>query len=307
MSFGPSANRCADSSSPSAPSPTDLTLRRKRQQIVSRLKSLPPLPASAEEVLSIVSDDPRNMVHLEHTIRHDPALTSQLLRVANCAAYAPRTPIDTVHRAIVYLGFSEVRNIALGLSIFGVFKSRRAIKDLDIEALYTHAIGTAIIARLLAVEMGKEDTEVFFAAGLLHDVGRMAIARCFPQAWKQILKTAEAEKCPLIVAEREIELSHNAIGAWLASSWGLPDIHANAIATHHLSVTHPRATQTGILIQLADDICHRNGMGMCRPPNVIRLALLQSLGLSQALVEYLEEQLNRIGNIAQTVTGISGD
>jgi putative nucleotidyltransferase with HDIG domain len=284
----------------------DLSIQRRRQEIIKRLEFLPPLPTAAHEVLSIVADDPKDIIRLEQTIRHDPAMTSQLLKVANCAAYAPLMPIDTVQRAIIYLGFSRVRNIALSLSISGLFKSKKAMKGLKQEAFWTHAIATATVARLLALELDEENTEVSFTAGLLHDIGQIAISVCFPEEWADIMKYAEEEDCPLLFAERKAGLSHSLIGAWLAKSWGLPEIYVRTIATHHLPVKHPKGTYMGALVQLADDICHKIDMGLFSPPGIQRPVLIAYLGLTEELVDELEKQLGELEEITKSITDVIG-
>jgi len=286
--------------------PLDLSIQRRRQEIIKRLEFLPPLPTAAQEVLSIVADDPKDIIRLEQTIRHDPAMTSQLLKVANCAAYAPRTAIDTVQRAIVYLGFSRVRNIALSLSIFGLFKSKKAMKGLKQEEFWTHAIATATVTRMLALELDEENTEVSFTAGLLHDIGRIAISACFPEEWADILKYAEEEDCPLLVAERRVGLSHSLIGAWLARNWGLPEIYIKTIATHHLPVRHHKATHMGALVQLADDICHKIDMGIFPAPGIQRPVLIAYLGLTEDLVDEIEKQLGELEEITRSITDVIG-
>ena len=285
----------------------DLSIQRRRQEIISRLEFLPPLPTAAQEVLSIGADDPKYIIRLEQTIRHDPALASQILKVANCALYAPLSAIDTVQRAIVYLGFSEVRNIALGLSIFGLFKSKNAMKGINQEEFWTHAIATATVTRMLALELDEEDTEVFFTAGLLHDIGRIAISACFPEEWADIVGVAKKEDCPLLIAERKVGLPHCLIGAWLAKNWGLPKIYERTIATHHLPVKHPKATRMGALVQLADYICHKIGMGLFSAPSIQRPVLIAYLGLTEGMVDELEEQLGELEGIATTITDVIGN
>jgi putative nucleotidyltransferase with HDIG domain len=284
----------------------NLSIQRRRQEIIRRLEFLPPLPTAAQEVLSIITDDPKDIIRLEQTIRHDLAMASQLLKVANCAAYAPLMAIHTIQRAIVYLGFSRVRNIALSLSIFGLFKSKNAMKGINQEEFCTHAIATATVTRMLALELDEENAEVSFTAGLLHDIGRIAISACFPEEWADIVKGAEEEDCPLLIAERKVGLPHSLIGAWLAKNWGLPEIYERTIATHHLPVKHPKATHMGALVQLADHICHEIGMGLFSAPRIQRPVLIAYLGLTEDLVDELEKQLGELEGIAKTITDVIG-
>ncbi len=287
--------------SPKKSKTIDFSRERHYQEIIARLESIPPLPTAAQAVLSVLARDPKDALELEHTIRHDPSLTSQLLKIANCAAYAPRTPIDTVHRAIVYLGMTEVCNIALGLSVLGMFRSSARDLGFDIRDFWTHSIATAMIARILAEELDEEDPEIYFTAGLLHDLGRLALSHCFPHEWREIVQTALVEEIPLIRAERLMGLSHSMIGAWLARNWKLPKIYVKAIATHHLPMKHQKANPVGALIQLADHLSHSCGMGVMDAPVIKKSSIVVYLGLGPEMIQEMEEQLQEMEEMAETI------
>ena len=280
----------------------DLDAQRRKRAIISKIKSIPPLPAAAQEVLSIVAGNPRDIRRLEQVIVHDPSLSTQLLKVANCAAYYPATRIDTVQRAIVFLGFAEVRSLALSLSVSSVFKGKKSASGFDRQAFWEHSIGTAMISRVLAGELELQETDLFFTCGLLHDLGRVVMDSCFPDEWRQILKFAVEHECSLIKAERKAGFPHNVIGAWLARNWGIPEIYARVIASHHLPVSHPKFNIHGGLVQLADHLSHEMGMGLLTPPNCNSAALANALGIGTNRLSLLEEHLQKIGELAEAIT-----
>ncbi len=279
----------------------DLNSQRRYKSVISRLESIPPLPTSAQTVLSILSKDPKDIIELEQAIRHDPSLASQLLKMANCALYAPRVAIDTVHRAIVFLGLSEVCNLALGLSILGVFRGSYSHPGLKARDFWIHSVATGILSRMIALELEEEDTEIFFTAGLLHDLGRMAMCTCLKKEWENIVNMAQEAERPLTWAERRIGVSHTVIGAWLAKTWNLPDIFVKAIFSHHLSPGHPKFNHVGAVVQLADYLAHVSGMGLLVAPVPPKSKIVYYLGLSEEFVEYMVEQLTEMEDIAESV------
>jgi len=291
----------SQASVPSHLQPVDLNSHRRYKTVISRLESIPPLPASAQTVLSILSKDPKDIVELEQAIRHDPSLASQLLKMANCALYAPRVEIDTVHRAIVFLGLSEVCNLALGLSILGVFRGSYARPGLKARDFWIHSVATGILARMIALELEEEDTEIFFTAGLLHDLGRMAMCTCLKKEWEDVVHTAQEAEKPLTWAERRVGVSHTVIGAWLAKTWNLPDIFIKAIFSHHLGPKHPKFNHVGAVVQLADYLAHVSGMGLLTAPSPIKSKIVYYLGLSEEFVEYMVEQLTEMEDITESV------
>ncbi len=276
-------------------------VQKKRQDLIKKIEDLPPLPASAQQVLSIVASDPKDISRLEETISHDMNLTSQLLKVANSAAYYPEAKINTVQRAIVYLGFSQVRNIALSLSMSSFLRLKKKNRLFDLEKFWIHSIATAMIARILAFELDMDEPEVYFTAGLLHDIGRAAMNACFQEEFNNAIRYAEEEELSLLAAERHFDMPHNMIGAWLVKNWKLPAIYVRAVATHHLSVKNRNTNKTGVLIGLADQISHNIGMGFMNPPRSNRYQLANYLGMSPDHIDEIEEQLGQIEEIALAI------
>lgn len=273
-------------------------VQRKRQEIIKKIETLPPLPAAAQQVLTIVASDPKDISRLEETINHDMNLTSQLLKVANSAAYYPEAKINTVQRAVVYLGFSQVRNIALSLSMSSFLKLKKRNRKFDLEKFWIHSIATAMISRILAFELDMEDPEIYFTAGLLHDIGRAAMNACFRDELNQIIDYVQEQETSLLAAERKFDLPHNMIGAWLVKNWGLPAVYVRAVATHHLALKNKNANATGVLIGLADQISHSLGMGFMNPPRANRYQMANYLGMSPDHLGEIEEQLGQIEEIA---------
>ncbi len=281
--------------------------QKKRQEIIKKIESLPPLPAAAQQVLSIVASDPKDIKRLEETINHDMNLTSQLLKVANSAAYYPEAKINTVQRAVVYLGFSQVRNIALSLSMSSFVKVDRKNRLFDFQQYWIHSIATAMIARILAIELEWDEPEIYFTAGLLHDIGRAAINACFRDELRDIMKKAEEEPDrALLSIEREFNLPHNMIGAWLIKNWGLPSMYVQAVATHHLSLKSKNANRFGALTGLADQISHTIGMGYMTPPRANKYKLAAYIGMHPDDLAAIEEQLSHLKEIATAIAGEMG-
>ncbi len=281
----------------------NLEAQRRKRNIVSKIERIPPLPATAYEVFNIVAGDPDDIKQLEQIIMHDPSLSLQLLKVANSAAYCPITKITTIHRAIIYLGFSEVKNIVLSLSITSIFKDeKKANSNFDSQAFWEHSIGVAMISRIIAGEVGLENLDMYFTCGLLHDIGRLVIDICFPDIWQQILFNAQKQKISLLEAEKALGYPHNVIGAWLIKNWRLPDIYLRTIVSHHLPLRHPHFNFDAAIIKLADCLCHDIGLGVMEPPFCNKYKVANYIGLSKDRLMLLEEHLNKICGITEAIT-----
>jgi putative nucleotidyltransferase with HDIG domain len=198
--------------------------------------------------------------------------------------------------------FGEVKNIALTLSISGMFKGKKSRTGFDRQGFWNHSIATAMIARILAMESGEEEPELYFTAGLIHDIGRVALELCFQDEFREIIANAKANNSSLLQAEREADLPHNLVGYWLTKNWKLPEIFSEIIMTHHLPINHSRMTRHSAIVQLADQISYHIGIGLMKPPPSKRASLANYIGLGAPQLQFLEEQLEQIGMLAETIT-----
>jgi len=159
-----------------------------------------------------------------------------------------------------------------------------------------------MISRIIAGELELEETDIYFTCGLLHDLGRAVMDISFPMEWQKIQGFAEKHECSLIAAERQFGFPHNVIGAWLAKNWELPPVYPKVIASHHIRPGHPHFNMDGAIIQLADHLSHELGIGLNMAPSCNKVVLANYLGLGQEKIEFLEEHIKKIGEIAEAIS-----
>jgi len=170
---------------------------------------------------------------LGRVILDDPALTVQILKIANSTFYNPQgTKITTISRAIVILGFDNIRRLVLGLSVAKMFMllPRWTVY----RRLWRHSLATAQLARNLASRDGFADTEVAFVSGLLHDVGKFVMGHLHGEEYAEMLNAGYLEpNFDLCRAEGEsFYCNHQEVGGLLAQSWGLPQELVQVIGRH---------------------------------------------------------------------------
>lgn len=170
---------------------------------------------------------------LERIIRHDQALTAKLLAVANSAYYGFRHEITTVRRAVVGVGYGEVRNLVMGMSLLG-FLHPSTFQNKEIaENLWLHSLAVSECCRILGKETGLFEQESAFTAGLLHDIGKVVLAAFFPEDVEQLKYTIEKEGLSFREGERQLEMEHDRVGGSLADHWELPPMLVEVITRHH--------------------------------------------------------------------------
>lgn len=156
--------------------------------------------------------------------------------------------------------FPEVGALAMGITVMRYFQN---IPDrlVDPTTFTRHSFACGILSRILAAQTKQPHTERMFAAGLMHDIGRLVWYRYFPEQAKLVLEMAATTGISLYELENEcLGISHEQIAAQLLRKWQLPDPLINAIAHHHRPCRSPAPVEPGI-VHLADIAVNALGMG----------------------------------------------
>lgn len=204
------------------------------QDLLDHVRSLPPLPASAERLLSAADDPDVNIRKLAPIVAQDQALTARILKVANSAFYGFPQQVTTVSQAMVILGLQSVRNIALSVALLSMQQEEDGVRRGRLEQLWWHAIAVASAARKLAAGTRRIHPEQAFVSGLLHDVGKVVLVKGLGEEYERLLERAEAGAAPLHVLEREaLGTDHAAVGQALCAYWNIPPALTHIVAAHH--------------------------------------------------------------------------
>lgn len=200
---------------------------------IDKMSKLPILPQILVKLNQVAEDSHASAEDLGRIILKDQALTLRILRVVNSAFYRHRRqrPITTVSKAVVFIGFNGIRRLALGMSVCDVLRAAEQVPM--VQGFWSHSLATAITARLLAEKTGFTAKEEVFVGGLVHDIGKLVLARCAPDHYAGLLQDV-ATPTPLRARERRLcGLSHAQAGKRLARLWGLPSILEEVIGDHH--------------------------------------------------------------------------
>jgi HD-like signal output (HDOD) protein len=199
-------------------------------QLVEEIADLRPLPPVAAQVLQIAEGEHFSAHELAQAISSDPALTARVLRAANSAYYGFPRHITTVRDAVVLLGFRQVRSVALAACAVGAMPVRETI---DTRLFWRHAVTVALLAQSMArADHGAQEEEAF-TAGVLHNIGRLALDQARPDQFREAVMLSRANRISLHEAEQEIfGFTDAEVGGALALRWQFPADLALAIAHH---------------------------------------------------------------------------
>ncbi|WP_157264825.1 HDOD domain-containing protein [Azohydromonas aeria] len=220
-----------------------------------RVQALPALPRAALDALEALRDDGLDLSQCAETLARDPALAAGVLRLANSPFYGVPGRVARVHDAVLLLGRRMVSTLATAALAMAQFAPPR-VPAFGFEAFWRHAIAVALAARALAREL-RQDEDVAFTAGLLHDIGRLALATLYPQPLAQALAWAAARDVPDGVAEHELlGVDHAALGRLITTHWRLPATVAQAIGGHHGPFDALAGPTPALVVHMADAMAH---------------------------------------------------
>lgn len=193
------------------------------EEILKKVKQLPPLSNSAAELIKIADKDDVSANTMATVIEKDPDLAGQLLRVANSAAFHPASPISSIQFAVSFLGNRTTMGIIMGFCLASVYKKPLKGYIAPEGALWRYSLTTAIAARFLS-KFSKYDIspELAYTSGLLHAIGKSVISE-FLSVENIELADINVEVKDFSDIEKEaLGTDHCEVGKAMAQQWNLP-------------------------------------------------------------------------------------
>jgi putative nucleotidyltransferase with HDIG domain len=262
-------------------------------EVIKSVKRLPTLPIIFEQVLETIEDPRTTARSLQETIQNDQSITAKVLSMANSAYYGYTKQVSDLSRAIVILGFDMVKNIALSVSIFGMFPRKNPV--FDVENFWLHSISSAYLGRLIAEATHYYDSEKAFISSLLHDIGIVVLSSHFEEDFAEAAKLINEEDVPFRVAEKKIfGFDHADVGTWLGEKWDFPQDLLNSIQFHHDPTEAPqRYAELCYITYLANILSQMEeiGKGGSQTPPDIDPKTYKVLKINEDDVEAIREKI----------------
>lgn len=227
--------------------------RKKTEKVLANVSSLPSIPEVMFEVTKLLDDPATSTTKLSKIISKDQGLVTKVLSIANSPLYGLARKVSTVDYAIIILGYQEIKNMVIALSMMEAFKNKND-KIMNYKDFWVHSILTGAAARRLAVELNHPNVGEAFVAGLLHDLGISVIHKYFHSAFTQIIDLMKEDETKSFL-ELEYELlglTHQEMAEYLLKHWNFPATLADALANHHVPHASKLDEQLTAIVHLAD-------------------------------------------------------
>jgi len=265
------------------------------QKQLSRITELASLPEITAKIVEVVDNPRATAVDMHAIVKNDPALATKILKVVNSAFYGLPSQVASLDRAIVLLGLSTVKNIALAMSLARLVRGEPFTAQFAPRDLWRHSIAVGVCACALAKLARSVHAEEYFAAGLVHDMGLLVTGQLYAAKLKAVIERALAGSDDFCAIERElIGADHESIGLALATKWRFPPGLRYAVGYHHDPETlQPEFRKIVSLIQVADTVCAqiKHGFYLTPRPQEITPQLLAVAQLPPTAVDDLASEL----------------
>jgi putative nucleotidyltransferase with HDIG domain len=202
--------------------------KARRSDLAGMMSRLPVYPAVAMKLYGLLAEDEVSLPGLDRVAKSDQVVAGKMLQAANSAFYSPRQLIKTVSQAISYVGIEDARRILVASAVQPLYSSPR------LRRIWKHAIEAAQVAEQIAILSRKADPSEAFLIGLLHDVGKLAIA-LMPNELNASLDRLIIKGCESAIAEVVVcGFDHAEAGADVLKHWKFSDELITAVRYHHL-------------------------------------------------------------------------
>ena len=259
----------------------DLLSNQSVKTVVSRLRSLPSLPALYEEVMAQLRSQDPSFQQIARIITKDVGMATKILQLANSAFMGTSGRVSSLLQSLTLIGLDNVRTLVLSVNVFAQFDGNARVAA-SLPCLWDHSIAVSKLAQQIAAAENcpKALLEECFTAGLLHDLGKLVLMAEFPKECLEVY-TARSDMNANVEGER-LGCTHAEVGAYLMSIWGLPFPLVHAVAYHH----HPAETaetkfSTLTAVHAADAIASEGDPSPFNHDTTLDQSYLDRLGLSE--------------------------
>ncbi len=263
-------------------------------KVIAKGQKFMSMPTAYFRIVEALKNPYCSAGHLAGIVEKDIGLSARLLKVVNSPAFGVSKSIDSISRGITIVGFKELSELVLGVTVVGIFQNACSTV-LNMYDFWKHSMACGIVARILASHRPGISEERMFIAGMLHDIGRLAILMTYPESLNMAIQLAKASTFPLHEVElTQFGFSHADVGGELLQGWKLPPGLVDIIRYHHSPVQAENSREASLLC-VADCMATAfqfGSSGNAYLPN-IDMETWEPLGMPLSVLDTVRNQAGR--------------
>ena len=233
----------------------------QKSRIIAKIESFPSISGVAAKVLKLLDDPNCSADEVQKTLRLDPGLTANILKLTNSAYFGLPSKVGSVKQAVLLLGWKRLTKIVLTTCVNAVIDKTVPGYDLPPGELWRHSVAVSVTSEGLMKELGLEVDDEIFTAALLHDLGKLVLGE-FVAEDLETIRSIAAKGIPFQMAEREVlGTDHAEIGARLLDAWSFPPRLVGAVRWHHEPDSADEPSSLIDIVHVANVLCLMLGIG----------------------------------------------
>ena len=260
-------------------------------KLLEKFNSVKTLPHVAIRLSKLISDEGSNILDFEKMIRMDPTLVVRILRLVNSPYYGLQQKVDSISRAVVFIGMKNLRNLVVTQALKDIFKNSSDEGIFPRSQLWLHSVAASICSQMIAERILEQKGENAFLCGILHDIGLIIEDQVSHHVFIKACKSFVPESSPITVCEMNaIGTDHCKVGYKLAHEWNLPEEVQKGIRSHHKIQENVSPSSISGIIQMAEYIISKL--------NYITLPGMDGM-LSPPLITFIKDNIKEYKTVAR--------
>lgn len=264
-----------------------------RRQIVEKIKSFPSMPVFVSNIIDLLNNPNTNVSQIAETVKFDPGMTANILRLANSAEFGAHQRIHSLKEAIVRLGLKQLFQMVVAFGMGTKLAVPLKGYELQPEELLFHSLWAALASEELCTALSLKMPDMLFTAGILHDLGKLLVDEYVAVYKTDILDLGRAQNLSFEDAENKVlGISHAEAGAEVLSRWHFPAPLVAVARWHHRPDAAGEFRATTSIVHIAEVLSYTEGVGSGVDGFSYKLSddAIAHLGLKTKTLEYVASQ-----------------
>ncbi|WP_457553535.1 HDOD domain-containing protein [Desulfobacula sp.] len=233
------------------------------QKLMKEIKNLKPIPAVANQLLTVVDNPDSSMEDIANVIQYDPMITARVLKTCNSAYFGLKHPAESIKDAVNILGTDQVIELVLLKSGAKALAGSQEGYGLEGGDMWRYSVSSAVIAKQIAVQFSLKNKNTIFTSALIKDIGKIVLEKYVADSSQKIKDLVEKKNFSFREAEKKIlGIDHAELGAMIAKMWKFSPRMIKIIRHHHLADEKMIKDKEIAAVYLSDCICMMMGQGV---------------------------------------------
>ena len=224
------------------------------QQFLDKFADIHPLPSVVTTVNKLINDSESTMKDFEDVIKVDPVLVARLLRLVNSPFYGLTQTVDSIGRAVAFLGMKNLHNLVVIDALQNVFVAPQKGARFSKKKLWHHSAAVSICSKMIAERIFGVNGDDALLCGILHDFGLLIEEQIQPDTFEKICESCTSSGNLIELENEALGTNHCELGYIMSRDWNMSVTVQEAIRDHHLIAGDMKADSLAGIIQISEYI-----------------------------------------------------